>query len=81
VVGDDTYGGGGGRRLVGLGARRHFLHAAWLVFRHPASGQMMDLRAPLPEDLRASLAAVAGPHVHFADIDPLEHLGFYTVGL
>ena len=81
VVGDDTYGGGGGRRLVGLGARRHFLHAAWLVFRHPATGQMMDLRAPLPDDLRASLVAVAGPHVQFADIDPLEHLGFYTDGL
>jgi 23S rRNA pseudouridine1911/1915/1917 synthase len=81
VVGDDTYGGGGGRRLVGLGARRHFLHAAWLVFRHPASGQMMDLRAPLPDDLRASLVTVAGPHVQFADTDPLEHLGFYTVGL
>ena len=81
VVGDDTYGGGGGRRLVGLGARRQFLHAAWLVFRHPATGQMMDLRAPLPEDLRASLVTVAGPHVHFADTDPLEHLGFYTVGL
>ena len=81
VVGDDTYGGGGGRRLVGLGARRHFLHAAWLVLRHPASGQMMDLRAPLPDDLRASLVAVAGPDVHFADTDPLEHLGFYTDGL
>ena len=81
VVGDDTYGGGGGRRLVGLGARRHFLHAAWLMFRHPATGQAMDLRAPLPDDLRASLVAVAGSQVDFADSDPLEHLGFYTVGL
>ena len=81
VVGDDTYGGGGGRRLVGLGARRHFLHAAWLMFRHPATGQTMDLRAPLPDDLRASLVAVAGSQVDFADSDPLEHLGFYTVGL
>src|SRR5678810_181481 len=37
VVGDDTYGGGGGRRLVALPARRHFLHAAWLRFRHPGT--------------------------------------------
>jgi 23S rRNA pseudouridine1911/1915/1917 synthase len=34
VMGDDTYGGGGGRRLLGLAPRRHFLHAAWLLFRH-----------------------------------------------
>ena len=39
VVGDDTYGGGGGRRLVELPPRRHFLHAAWLLFRHPVTGE------------------------------------------
>src|SRR6478609_8842279 len=44
VVGDDTYGGGGGRKLMGLGPRRHFLHAAWLVFRHPVSGDGIDVR-------------------------------------
>src|SRR5262245_19125164 len=48
VVGDDTYGGGGGRKLVGLPPRRHFLHAAWLIFRHPVSGQVIDVRSPLP---------------------------------
>ena len=77
VVGDDTYGGGGGRRLVGLGTRRHFLHAAWLIFRHPATGETMDLRAPLPPDLRASLDVVAGRDATYADTDPLEHFGFY----
>jgi 23S rRNA pseudouridine1911/1915/1917 synthase len=35
VVGDDTYGGGGGRKLMGLPPQRHFLHAAWLRFSHP----------------------------------------------
>jgi 23S rRNA pseudouridine1911/1915/1917 synthase len=79
VVGDDTYGGGGGRRLVGLAPRRHFLHAAWLVFRHPMTGREIDLRAPLPGDLRASLDAVAATSAPNADIDPLEHFGFYTV--
>jgi 23S rRNA pseudouridine1911/1915/1917 synthase len=77
VVGDDTYGGGGGRRLVGLGARRHFLHAAWLIFRHPVTNETMDLRAPLPSDLRGSLDVVAGRDATYADTDPLEHFGFY----
>ena len=79
VVGDDTYGGGGGRRLVGLPARRHFLHAAWLVFHHPATGETIDLRAPLPDDLRKSLDAVAGPDAVNADLDPLVHFGFYDL--
>ena len=77
VVGDDTYGGGGGRRMVGLPARRHFLHAARLVFRHPVTNARLDLRSPLPEDLAASLAAVAGDERLFAHPDPLDYYGFY----
>jgi 23S rRNA pseudouridine1911/1915/1917 synthase len=77
VVGDDTYGGGGGRRLVGLPPQRHFLHAAWLRFRHPRTGAAMDVRSPLPGDLQASLATVAGPDVPLAHPDPLDGFGFY----
>ena len=77
VVGDDTYGGGGGRRLVALPARRHFLHAAWLRFRHPESGASMDLRAPLPDDLKRSLAAAANDRSLETNPDPLDHFGFY----
>ena len=77
VVGDDTYGGGGGRRLVGLGPKRHFLHAAWLVFKHPVSGRELDLRSPLPGDLKHALATVADEPSWFAHPDPLEYLGFY----
>ncbi|HEY5218794.1 MAG TPA: hypothetical protein VIJ16_03245, partial [Gemmatimonadaceae bacterium] len=79
VVGDDTYGGGGGRRLVSLPPKRHFLHAAWLVFRHPASGARIELRSPLPSELRVAMTAVAGPDVNFGDSDPLHYLGFYGV--
>jgi 23S rRNA pseudouridine1911/1915/1917 synthase len=79
VVGDDTYGGGGGRKLVGLPPRRHFLHAAWLIFRHPVSGETVDLRSPLPEELRGALAAVAGSSLSAADPDPLDSFGFYRV--
>lgn len=77
VVGDDTYGGGGGRRLFDLPPKRHFLHAAWLIFRHPVSGTTVDLRSPLPPELRRALVAAAGPDLTFGDQDPLELLGFY----
>src|SRR4029077_495997 len=52
VLGDDTYGGGGGRRLVALPPKRHFLHAAWLRFKHPVTGADIEIRSPLPDDLR-----------------------------
>jgi 23S rRNA pseudouridine1911/1915/1917 synthase len=77
VVGDDTYGGGGGRRIVALPPRRHFLHAAWLVFRHPATGALVDLRSPLPPDLDRSLRATAGPDLSRAALDLLEYFEFF----
>jgi 23S rRNA pseudouridine1911/1915/1917 synthase len=79
VVGDDTYGGGGGRRLVALPARRHFLHAAWLIFPHPVTGALIDLRSPLPDDLRRSLAAAAGSDDLSTHPDPLDYFGFYRL--
>jgi 23S rRNA pseudouridine1911/1915/1917 synthase len=80
VVGDDTYGGGGGRKLVGLAPRRHFLHAAWLVFRHPVTGASIDLRSPLPDDLHRALVVAAGPDVPLNDTNPLDFFGFYDAG-
>jgi 23S rRNA pseudouridine1911/1915/1917 synthase len=78
VVGDDTYGGGGARRLVELPPHRHFLHAAWLRFRHPITSAVMDLRAPLPADLRRSLAAVSGDEQATLAPDALTDVGFYS---
>ena len=77
VVGDDTYGGGGGRRLVTMPPKRHFLHAAWLRFRHPASGDPVELRSLLPDDLVRAVTSAAGPDASFADTDPLEYFGFF----
>jgi 23S rRNA pseudouridine1911/1915/1917 synthase len=77
VVGDDTYGGGGGRRLAGLPPKRQFLHAAWLRFRHPVSGDVIDLRSDLPADLAHSLFAVSGMPELEHQASPLEYLGFY----
>lgn len=77
VVGDDTYGGGGGRRLVDLPGKRHFLHAAWLRFRHPVTGAALDLRSSLPDDLRRSLAVVGLLPELATHPDPLDAFGFY----
>ena len=78
VVGDDTYGGGGGRRLITMPPKRHFLHAAWLRFRHPATGEPVELRSLLPAELVTALASAAGPDASFIGTDPLEHFGFFT---
>jgi len=50
LVGDRAYGG---PRRHGL--ERQFLHAARLSFRHPESGEEIDVSAPLPPDLAAAL--------------------------
>jgi 23S rRNA pseudouridine1911/1915/1917 synthase len=77
VVGDDTYGGGGGRRLITMPPKRHFLHAAWLRFRHPATGTPMELRSLLPPELVTALASAADADTSFAATDPLEYFGFF----
>ena len=76
-MGDDVYGGGGGRRVAGLPPKRHCLHAAWLAFNHPVTGTPLDFRSPLPVDLRHSLAVIAGEHRLPEDADPLVALRFY----
>jgi 23S rRNA pseudouridine1911/1915/1917 synthase len=77
IIGDDTYGGGGGRKVVALPPKRHFLHAAWLRFRHPVTGEGIDLRSPLPSDLRAALAQVARDPALLTTDDPLDAFQFY----
>lgn len=79
VVGDDLYGGGGARKIVALPPRRHFLHAAWLVFTHPVCGDVMDFRSPLPEELRTSLLTVADLPDLFTAPNPLDYFGFYAL--
>lgn len=52
VAGDPVYG-----RPGGLGLERQFLHAARLAFRHPITGEEIEVRSPLPADLETALAA------------------------
>jgi 23S rRNA pseudouridine1911/1915/1917 synthase len=61
VVGDTLYGAprvavANGKPLPDLG--RNFLHAARFAFAHPRTGRRIELRAPLPADLRAFLQAL-----------------------
>ena len=52
VAGDDKYGDfERNRELAKEGLARLFLHAAELEFTHPASGEPVVLRSPLPEPL------------------------------
>ena len=50
VAGDPEYGGAGA-----LGLQRQFLHATRLAFAHPIGGAPIEVRSPLPADLRAAL--------------------------
>jgi 23S rRNA pseudouridine1911/1915/1917 synthase len=52
VSGDPVYGIPGD-----LGLSRQFLHAARLAFLHPFSDAQVEVESPLPDDLRAALAA------------------------
>jgi 23S rRNA pseudouridine1911/1915/1917 synthase len=57
VTGDRAYGGS-----VRFGLERQFLHAARLSFPHPVSGEPVEVRSDLPEDLARALE-MAGPSV------------------
>jgi 23S rRNA pseudouridine1911/1915/1917 synthase len=50
VAGDPQYG-----RAGTFGLRRQFLHADRLAFIHPVTGEALDLRSSLPEDLTVAL--------------------------
>ncbi len=56
VLGDATYGFKQDPALPV--PPRVMLHAEHLVFAHPVSGKVMDLKAPLPKDFKAMLAAL-----------------------
>jgi len=53
LLGDDVYGHFDLNKKLrqSLGAKRLFLHARELRLKHPASGQMLRVNAPMPPDL------------------------------
>ena len=56
LVGDPVYGRRKAASLVG----RQFLHATRLAFRHPRTGERLELEAPLADDLTRALAEIEG---------------------
>jgi 23S rRNA pseudouridine1911/1915/1917 synthase len=54
VAGDPLYGVSGR-----FGLERQFLHAERLAFPHPVTGEAIEVRSPLPEDLRRALERAA----------------------
>jgi 23S rRNA pseudouridine1911/1915/1917 synthase len=62
VVGDPAYGAPREPRAAGQRLRapaRPFLHAARIRFAHPRTGEPVETRAPLPQDLRDFLGELA----------------------
>lgn len=61
IAGDDKYGDfDANKRLVKLGLKRMFLHAASLEFSHPRSEQIVRIEAPLAAELERFLQTVRG---------------------
>ncbi len=64
IVGDSTYGGVHRRVSADIKAvqrlERPFLHAAKLVFQHPADGRRVECVAPLPPELVSVLQDLPG---------------------
>ncbi|MFN8651209.1 MAG: RluA family pseudouridine synthase [Gemmatimonadales bacterium] len=87
VVGDPVYGAGGSRRMTGAQrtaaeaierlAPRQALHAAWLCFRHPISGEPLDFRSEWPADLAPVLTAAGGRRDAVAPTGALAYLRFF----
>jgi len=55
VTGDRVYGRG---RAAAPWLPRQFLHAQRLAFRHPRTGERLELEAELPDDLEQALASL-----------------------
>jgi 23S rRNA pseudouridine1911/1915/1917 synthase len=87
IVGDPVYGAGGSRRMSGAQrtgaealerlAPRQALHAAWLQFRHPVTGEPLDFRAEWPADLAALLERAMGARDAVAPAQALRYLRFF----
>jgi 23S rRNA pseudouridine1911/1915/1917 synthase len=86
VVGDPVYGHGGARRVSGASRSvadrleavtpRQALHAAYLSFRHPASGATLAFTSEWPADLAPALT-LAAESTPVAEHLSLRYLGFF----
>jgi 23S rRNA pseudouridine955/2504/2580 synthase len=57
IVGDERYGQDDiNRNFKNRGYKRMFLHAEKLTFQHPVTGVLLNIRAPLPQQLEDLLS-------------------------
>lgn len=63
IFGDDVYA----PPAIAAGAARLMLHAHRLAFPHPITGDLLDMRSPMPKDMRN-----VARRLHI-DLKPLEH--------
>jgi 23S rRNA pseudouridine955/2504/2580 synthase len=62
IAGDDKYGDFEHNKVLQKqGLKRMFLHASRLQFKHPQSGQLVTLQAPLPPELQQFIDHVQPP--------------------
>ncbi len=89
VVGDAVYGGAAYRRsdatrgeaeALARATPRQALHAAWLSFPHPRTGEVLSVRSEWPDDLRPGLAIALHDTDLLAHPEPLAYLGFFEPG-
>jgi hypothetical protein len=66
VVGDEVYGNAGWNKdlKVRYGIRRPLLHAYRLVFKHPFTGESVEIEAPLSPDISLIANKVSPNFVH-----------------
>ncbi len=72
IAGDDKYGDfDANKALQRQGLRRMFLHAWRLQFQHPATGERIELMAPLPPELHHFAPHAAAPQSTHVPSAPL----------
>lgn len=70
IAGDERYGDyQANKRLQKLGLKRMFLHAAELHLNHPLTGELLHLKAPLPQDLAQFLLVLESQRGDAAVLD------------
>jgi len=58
IVGDEKYGDFDFNKRLAPKLKRMFLHASSIGFTHPATGENVEIEAPLPKELAAFLAGI-----------------------
>lgn len=59
ILGDPHYSEGIATQILKVKPSRTLLHCSKLAFKHPLTGQQLEIKAPYPEDMKRSLDELA----------------------